>query len=449
MPTNSNKLQFVIDWGKLLFAFSLLAILLIPIAISVLFSRNASISEFLYNDGQTSFLSTTASIVTSNIGIGSFVIIFLFANQSPVIGFSIVAVDTIGLLICAALAKRVHTIARETKTFSLIDLIAVRHGAKKTILIWWPIAVIFALRTSIQLLALATIIQSAFALSATYSALIAAAVIASYVLIGGYKAATQTDLFQGFILLVSICILWPGIWDVKPSIEPFFSLGPYTPVLLVGIWLFLPFSIILSVDHWHRITTAKSAGTASKSYYLAALLSGGVAFTIAWAGYIAPSGADVFETFRSLSPAQIPWLAEIMIAACIMSSIDTFVMPLMATWARLKFEKQSLRVIILLFFAVVTIASILFGNIFENLIAAFNTLTIILPVTIGAIYGKSQPAAAAYLSLNIGFILTLILTTIDMNSAAVGGFLASTVIYLMVVKLGNGRNRSQMKVSNE
>lgn len=428
------------------FEWLVFLVLLTPFLLTVFVSQKTSKSEFLYNDGKTDLLFSTASIVCGNIGIGSFVVVFLFAKQSPVIGFSIVIADALGLLLCALLAERIHKKARSTNTFGLIDLIAKTHEISRPLLIWLPIAIIFLLRTAIQLIALGIIMQDVFGLNSSLSIIFAAALCASYICVGGYKAATQTDLFQVVVIIVCLVILWIGIAPRSFEPQPFWDLGPYKSVLLVGIWIFLPFSQLVSINNWQRIATSTDAKIARRGFILASAISGSIMFTIAWCGYISSENSDVFAAFKGLMPSSFGWLANLMIAISIMSSIDTFIMPLITIFRAPKYTKTVLRLFIAALFILITTLSLIIGDIFETLFTAFNTLAILLPVALGSLFLPKGNPNAAYYSLNIGFFLSIIMISIDQNSAAIGGFVASLLIYLVLSRTGKQKSLGEIIV---
>lgn len=408
----------------------LLVVLLVPIAVAVARSRGTSVADFVLNSNRSSVAQTVASIVGGNVGIGTFIAIFLFSEASPLIGLSLAASYTAGLLLCAALAPWVHRASRGRDAFGLVDFIVVTHRVGNPIFIWLPVAIVFILRTVVQLMALTAILAAAFELSFSQALMAAALLCAIYVVIGGYKAATETDVFQVTVIIAVMCLAVFGLSFDFDHERDYLDLGPYRPVLLVGVFLFIPLSPILAVDNWQRIATARSPGVARSSYFLAALICGAIYAIIVLAALDPASAPDVVASFRHLMPAGMPWLADVMFAACIMSSIDTFVMPLVTTFARRGASLLKLRLLVVAIFAVVSGLALALGDILSGIIAAFNTLTVFLPAVIGALLLKHPSPRAAAASLGLGVIATLILSVVDINSAAIAGFSFSAATYL-------------------
>ena len=89
-------------------------------------------------------------------------------------------------------------------------------------------------------MALALILELAFALPADLALLLAVIAVAAYTSLGGYQAATETDAFQSVILLAGIgylAMILVGDGPQMPDrVEPWYSLGPFGPELLIGIF---------------------------------------------------------------------------------------------------------------------------------------------------------------------------------------------------------------------
>ena len=418
--------------GATLSEIILVAVLALPIVIALMRSRDIDVDAFVFNAGGNSLLKATASVVCSNVGIGTFVAIFLFTKASPVIGVSIVAAATLGLLLCAVLAPRIHDISRRTGTYGLVDLIVVTHGVSRPILVWLPVAVVFVLRIMIQLIALGLILGEAFGLSPLV-ALAAATLFSSlYVIIGGYRAATETDLFHAVVIVAAMAFVAFALPQGAQGGRDFLDLGPYQPVLLMGVFLFLPFSAVLGIDNWQRMSTAQSATVARRAYVAGTVICGAIYAAIAAAALLPGTQDDVLASFRGLMPAGAPWLAEALFASAIISSIDTFMVPLTSTFARQGLDLRQLRLLVVGLFVLIAVLAALIGDILSSVIAAFNSLVVFLPAVCGAMLLKNPRPEAATVSMSVGVAATLLLTSVDQNSAAPIGFAISTLAYWLI-----------------
>lgn len=423
---------FYLGRESVLSGIVLAAVLILPVVIAVARSRQMDVPAFVFNAGRNSLVEITASVVCGNIGIGTFVAIFLFTQASPVIGISIAGAYTMGLLLCAVFARRIHEASAHAGAYGLVDLIVATHSVRHPLLVWLPVAVVFILRIMVQLAALALILAEAFGLS-PIAALTAATIFSGcYVVIGGYKAATETDIFHATVIL-SLLLYVAATMPVGPGAErEFLDLGPYTPVLLVGIFLFLPFSAVLGIDNWQRIATAKNAAVATKAYTIGAVVCGLSYATIAAVALLPDAQTDVLASFRALMPSGAPWLADVLFACAIISTIDTFMVPLTTTFARRGLTLGQLRLLVVALFALVAVLTGIMGDLLSNIIAAFNSLAVFLPAVFGALLLRDPKPEAAISSMVIGVTVSLLLTTIDINSAAPVGFVVSAMVYWLV-----------------
>jgi solute:Na+ symporter, SSS family len=412
--------------------------LLLPIGYALLRVGVLRREDYLYHAGRTPFVQTLASIICGNIGIGTFVALFLFTAQSPLTGFVILLAYCLGLVLCGLFAPRIHAAARATGSYGLIDWLVTVHRPKWLGLVWFPVAVVFGLRTVIQLLALALILDVTFPLSPPLCLALATLVVGTYTAIGGYRVATETDLPQAIVILIGMgAIGWALIGDGRaiPGDAPlWWELGPYAPGFLVAIMLFLPFSAVLAIDNWQRIATSDTAGNARIAYFVAAVICAPVFVTCAWVGWIsgAPGGVDMAEvitTFRTLMPYGWSWLADLTIMLAVMSSIDTFVMPLITPMARTRLRMWQIRASVVLVFVALGGVAWIMGDVVVSIISAFNTLVVFLPAVFGALVLRDRAPLATALSMSLGVALTLALSVVALQQAAVIGFVVSTAIY--------------------
>jgi solute:Na+ symporter, SSS family len=419
--------------------YVLILVLALPLALSILRMRGMDVAAFTLNSGGNSLSLMSASVVCGNIGVGTFVAIFLFTKASPVIGISIAIAYALGLLICAALAARIHAISAKFGAFGLVDLVVATHEVRQPLLVWLPVAMVFILRIMVQLTALALLVSEALALDPLVALGCATLFAGTYVAIGGYRAATETDMVHaavivGVVVLAALSMPW-GAGDISSRQEGLLDLGPYTPMLLIGIFVFLPFSPVLAIDNWQRIATAGSARTATAAFLIGAIICAFCYATIVMAALTPGSPEDALSAFRALMPSQAPWLADILFASAVLSTIDTFMMPLTTTFARLGLTLAKLRLLVIGLFALVATLAAITGDILANVIAAFNSLAVFLPALFGAFFLDKPRAEAAIVSMIAGVLASLLLTTIDVNSSAPIGFLLSALTYWLVHRM--------------
>jgi Na+/proline symporter len=408
---------------------TLIVLLGLPLAIGLMQRRGGpSLERFRTNRGGNGLIGTTFGVVAGNVGIGTFLAIYSFAAQSPLIATAVVVAYTAGLLLCAGLAPLIRRRSAAVAAVGLVDMIVATHGVARPALIWLPVAAIFVLRSAVQLAALGLLLVPVLGWSAPGVIALSAAVMAAYLAAGGYRAAVGTDIAQAAIILAVAAVAATGLAAAPAGPARAFDLGPYGPALLVGIALFLPFSAVLAVDNWQRITVARSDGVAQAGFAIAALLCAGVYVVIAVAGWRAAPGADVFAAFAGAMPAGLGWLATILFVACIMSSIDTFLMPLVTSLGPGRSLLQ-LRAAVVGLMAATAATAIALGDVLDTVIAAFNGLTVLIPAAAGALMGLAATARAAVLSVTAGFAVSLATGLVAAEIAAMAGFAVAAAAY--------------------
>lgn len=414
-------------------------VLLLPVGYALWRAGVLGREDYLVYAGRAPLAQMVGSIVCGNVGIGTFVALVLFTAASPVLGYAIALAYVAGLLLCAALARPIHRAAQRTGSHGLVDYLIRAHGVSAPLAVWLPVAVAFGLRTILQLLALALIVEVAFGLPPGPALLLGAAVTASYTAIGGYRVATETDLPQAAILLAGMGLAFWAIWQdgagLPPGAPGFWSFGSWSPVLLLGIVLFLPASAVLGIDNWQRIATARSPERARAAFVIAALICGAIYLVLCHIGRVTgtPGGAgmaEVVATYRALMPHGFGWMADAAIMVAVMSSMDTYVMPLMSTLARTDWPLARIRAAVLALFAVLAGIAWLIGDVLVGVIAAFNTLVVFLPAVLGAlVWGDRAPRAAVW-SMGAGVAVTLAATAFAAEQAAFVGFAVALGAYL-------------------
>ncbi|WMS41951.1 hypothetical protein RDV64_18050 [Acuticoccus sp. MNP-M23] len=414
--------------------------LLLPLLFALAQRGHRDRAAFLSNAGENGFGATFAGAVGGNIGIGSFLAIYLFAAEAPVIGFSLALAYSAGLVLCAVASPAIRARAQGLGSIGLADFIARAHGGG-ALPVWGALAVVFLLRSAVQLGALGLITADLFGGRTALAILAVTAILGTYLLVGGYRAAVGTDRVQAAILIAGMALAAWGLWSADVHPREMFTLGPYRPALLVGIWLLLPWSAVLGVDNWQRITLASTDRTAQRAYLGAAAVCAGILLTIAAAGWGSAPGRSVHETLALLMPGPLAWVATAVLVVSIMSSVDTFVMPLVSSIGH-RTPLPWLRVLIAVLLIVSAGLAIAVSDLLPKVVAAFNSLVVFLPAAAGALFIAQPPRGAAAASMLTGLVAALAMTPVDVNSAALVGFAVAALVYGVVWVLKATRGTS-------
>jgi len=415
-------------------------VLLGPLFYALWRNREASRADFIFNSGRTGLPASVAGIVCGNIGIGTFVALVLFSAASPVIGLSLALAYGTGLLICACVAPRIHELSQEHGVRGLIDLIVVTHEVRHPLLIWGPVAFVFLLRASVQLIALAVILVAVLPVPPLVAVVLATFFAGAYTAVGGYRVATETDIPQAAVILVGIGVLGFANMEALPADLAFFDLGPYRFPILIGIWLFIPASAVLAVDNWQRMATARDPSVARRAFLAGAPLCLAGYLVIVWLGLHSSPGGDVLQILHASVPPSWAWLIDLMLIAVVMSTMDTFVMPLMTGLERTELSLGRLQLMVAALFTLLGLCAALFADVLNSIISAFSSLAVFLPVVWASVRRRKVSAPAAIIALNAGIVVTLLLTTVDLNSAALFGCLLSWFLYETVSRFAPARS---------
>jgi Na+/proline symporter len=411
------------------FGLILAAALIGPLAYALLSARQISRNAYIFNDGQSGFAATLAGVVCGNMGVGTFVAIMLFSQASPVIGLSLALAYMLGLFLCAFLAPFVQRFAQQYGASGLVDLIVLAHNIKHPFGVWLPIASVFLLRAAVQLLALAALLSSIFTLSTGQAILLSTLVTGGYTAFGGYRAATRTDIFQALLIVGGMVALFLANFGTLTTPQaPFWDLGPYRWPLLVGVWLFIPVSAVLAVDNWQRMVVAKDLNVARWGFLIGAPLCGICYLIIYWLGVNSTLIGDMSGTLRALMPESAPWLADILLIAVIMSTIDTFIMPLMSGAQRSQLQVPQLRLLVAALFVFIGLLAWLLGDMLQSVIAAFSALVAFLPAVWATFFVPHKMPRTIVASLCLGVVSTFLFTMVDVNLAAFVGFVVAGLV---------------------
>ncbi len=408
---------------------ALFVLVVLPLAIALVQRRMPlSRDTFRTNAGGNGLIATAGGAVAGNVGIGSFLAIHAFSTASPLIGVAVVVAYTTGLVLCGLLAPVIRRRAGEAGAVGLVDLVTETHGIAQRGWIWGPVALVFVLRAAVQLSALGLLLASTFGIDAGLATMAGGGLIALYLLLGGYRAAVGTDVAQALVIVAGLGIAVFGLPPALGEGGGFADLGPYRPTLLIGIALFLPWSAVLAIDNWQRITLARSTLVAQQGFLIGAAVCGGVFAVIALAGMRSAPGADVFADFVAMMPEGMGWIATILFIACIMSSIDTFIMALVVS-LRSDRTLMQLRLAVVALMGASTSAALVFDEVLMTVIAAFNTLTALLPTVLAALVLSRPSATSAILSVWAGFGVTLAMGWVNIEIAALAGFAVAILGY--------------------
>ena len=131
---------------------------------------------------------------------------------------------------------------------------------------------------------------------------------------------------------------------------------------------------------------------------------------------VGEAGDDVPALLRDLLPDGLGFIVDLMLVAAVLSTVDTVVVPLVASLARRGLALARIRLMVIGVFALVGTVAAAIGDILLGVVAAFNALTVFLPAVAASLFLARPTPLAAVLSLNLGVAATIALTFVPRPS---------------------------------
>ena len=189
---------------------------------------------------------------------------------------------------------------------------------------------------------------------------------------------------------------------------------------------------MLAVDDWQRIALAPTDRVARGGSLVAAPVCGAIFAVIAPAGHWTGAGGGGGRhggQLRRAHAGRLRVLATPVFVACIRSSVDTFVMPLVASLGRrsLAIVRAAAGGLVALAVLVATVS----GDVPSSVIAAFNGPVMFLPAAAGALLLAPRPRPAAVVSMNGGLAVA---ATVARDLAPLGGLPTAAILYVALAR---------------
>jgi Na+/proline symporter len=426
----------------------LTAYILFIIIYSIYRSAGLQLLDFLYNARATPATSIFPSVVAGNIGAGTLYGLYSFGSHQPLLGLSIAVSYAIGLALAGLLARVVRKACEEITEFSLVGFIAQRHGVsdQKKWILWLAIGAVFILQLAVELIAVGDVISHVFAVGRPTGILFAAAVVASYIVVGGYRSTTvsahlQAPLVVGTLLVVGLGVL-NNLADSATLAALEARLRDSDFLRPIGAFVLITPAVFLSVDNWHRIVTAESDRAAMFGFVLGSIVCGTLYIIVVLAGAISNANAAPIVGLAAMMPAAIAWVAPLAIVVAIFSVMDTAIPPLVAGMPGSNQSLFRARVYTVALFACITMIALLLGNIVQGIIAAFSSLAVFFPATVSALLRRTTSTSPVLFGIPISVIAAIIMTHFFGEYALATSVLFSFTLYAILTLIDRVAQRS-------
>lgn len=439
-------------------------------------ARNMQIDVHEGQASSVGYGELIATLLATAIGGGLIFGLIGFGQSSGIIGILLAVVYCVSFVALGMLAPSIRKACFEMQEKGVIDkdenLSLTLFLARKYNKITWGLitisyGLIYIGFLAAQYVAIAYIING-MGLSISFKSLVisSAAIIFLYISLAGYRAVLKSDVIQLattiFIFLVGIVLIF---WNGAPSLsklpssywDPFAN--PKTTSNFVWLAVFIFPSLLLRIDHWQRIITAKNDKTATSAYITSGfflvlvfitLLFIGAAGTIAgntspfylYQKYLLGSGGYVHEIIYGIALAGF-LCAVISSADTILNAGASALIQSFQAWRLIKTKKSYPIILVSLVYTIIAIYfAIIVPNVVPLITEGFKVMTILLPAIVAAIiYHKPNDIAASF-SVIAGLISYILIKFLWQNQGQWGyviGFCVALITLIAVYKIDTSR----------
>ncbi len=433
---------------------AILLVLLYSLIHAIRHFKHISLEQYLHNEKSTGLLLSTASAVAGNVGAGTVVGIFAFAAKGKGVALYISVCYAAGLLLTGLLAGWVYRRNHALGANSFIDFIVLHFGKQTKPIVWGAVGCIFFLQMASQLLALGSILHASLDISLGIAILYAYAIVTLYMLSGGYYSVTRTDLLQfGFLFATAVLIVCYFQWEpLLQNLSVLYTPQNYGPVFILGILLFFAPTAVISIDNWHRVISAESAGVARKAFFITSGICLFIYLAYTLLGLTAdPSVKEPVGLMKQLFPKGLSFFAILSLLMAVVSTMDSTILPLAApVCSSVKSNRLlAMRLVVWGIMTGIALVAYFLGSVITGLIAALSSLVALFPPVLTALFDRPASALALQISLPASILSSLFFVTVNEEYAFLVGIGVSFVLYYGISYLDLRRKSTQPQARPE
>lgn len=417
------------------------------------------------------FWKLLSTLLATAVGGGLILGLIGFGQTYGSIGVLLGVVYCISFVALGLLSQHIRSFANNFRQDGVVDdggeisipyILAKKYNRPTWGIISFTYAIIYVGFLAAQYVAITKIIAALGVNINQESLIIASAfLVLVYVSLGGFLAVLKTDIVQliiiGAILIFGVALFFAeGVPDVTKLPNSYWDPFANEKIVSYFVWLaiFVFPSLLLRLDHWQRIVTAKTDAVARNAYISSGVLLFVVFLLLIMVGAYSTiaENPDPFWLYKKYllveesfwlsflyGLAFMAFLAAIVSSAdTILNSISSFLSQTATAWGIIK-TKNSLPAI-LANIAVTSFAlalALAIKEVVPLIVEGFKAVTILLPAIVAALIFKKPNSTAATVSLVGGLLTYLVikfLWTDITNWAYVIAFFVSFVSLLLVYK---------------
>ncbi len=396
-------------------------------------SRRKTDSDFMIAGRKIGIIGFVTSVVASYIGGAALVAYTAYVYRFGISAIAVFAGTAIGFIVFIPYARKLRRYSGEKQFYTLSDWFNFRISKSVGLASAIILLLVYSGMLLNQFIAGSSILANISGWSYETGLLISSAIIATYLLAGGFRSVIRTDIFNYLVILVMVVLLVVVLaGDRSTFAMELVDLSRMDVGMTIAFMLFGILIIFQSAEYWQRVYGARSDRVVRDGFIGSAIFTviTGVAITmVGLAAHVHVQGIEAKDAFAEgltlLMPDKLLGAALILIFAAIMSSADTQIFVLASSVAVDWFDKLSGKKsddrrrmkITRLGIVVFTLLSFLGAYFLRDLVAVIVFITgvgfTIIPAAVASFHWRIRPTAAmaSFISGTLYIFILLLIAT--------------------------------------
>lgn len=307
-------------------------VILAIVFIGVRGTKKVSVEEFLVGGRSVPAWLLGFTIAAGVLGGGVLLVFSEYAYKYGLAALCITGGLALGALLLIPIALRYKKLADSQGFYSLPDLFRYEWGKttgslSAVVVFIWTVGFIL-----MQLIAAGLLVSAMIGVDYWYGVIGAAVVVASYLIVGGFKSVIITDFLQYIALLVILLVIMPSALGSIDWTTTLAHAATIDPAEAIAFFVLGALNIVVSADLWQRIYAAKSVRDAKRGVFLAAILImlGGLllmipAFAAGFDVGVGNAQSALVGALALYTPRAILGLGLVAVLMAVVSTLDTMV----------------------------------------------------------------------------------------------------------------------------
>lgn len=410
--------------------------------------KSSNPETYLVNNRSTRLVPLVFTILATFVGGGTSIGLIAMGYSSGFAAVGIGLAYVLGFMLMMRYAGKIRDWGAQEKIYSFPQFLISRFSQKSenqqsfsgfdrsfSALVSGVNIFIFFFLLAAQFVGMASLLKFGFGWGYQSAAVLSAVIVIGYTAISGLSGVIYTDMIQFVVILILIFFIFlPGIFTDTENFNRLSELPAnmlngsfYGWTFLIGLLLFLSPSVLVRMDIWQRILSAKDAKTARRAsfwsgigmlpFYLIFPLVG-MSVRITLGDQINANDATYLFLAQHGTPFFLAFAVTGLLAA-LMSSGDSFlnIIAISAVrdfsgWRRKSMDdlirgQKQISVMTLVFGIVALVMALLLPDIVDLMVVGIGTIVIFVPVTVLALLRADTQRfhRAALWSVLSGFVV--------------------------------------------